>query len=214
MSFSDCTHSIIAADQTSPRKSDMPDTTALRVLVDAYDKPDANQTLKECIEIIIANLTFTFTTHPSLVGHGVLDKLNAQVVSKREPGAVQLPIALAFINFALNPENVTLLEEDFLLAVVLAKEVKGVSDSIKLRLLQACGTYINFVNDNMSHFNTSLFALLEDYIMHIFLLENRSEDLIHTVISILLHIINSIPQVLLLPLPLPTRRASCSFSWR
>ena len=197
LSFSECTHPIIAqkAPEPVPAPEEEKAATPLQLLVEAYDNPDFAGPIQQCIEIVFANLSFTFSTHPALIGHGILDRLKEYYKATKSPSLVRLPIALALINIGLNPENLKLLEEDFLLCVVLAKEVKGVSDPIKLRLLKAFGDYLNFVKDNMLHFKTSIFSLMEEYVMHILLLENRSDELANTVISILLNIVLAIPQV-------------------
>ena len=121
--------------------------------------------------------------------------LKEQYKSAKEPATVRLPIALALINIGLNSDNLKLPEQDFLYCVMLAKEVRGVSDAIKLKLLKAFGDYLNYIKDNMSQFNTTIFTLLEEYTLHILLLENRSDELSNTVISILLNIVSAIPQV-------------------
>jgi len=195
LSFSECTHPIISRVEKPVEKSeDAPVILdSLQLLVDAYEISDAS--IQQCLEIIFANLSFTFGSHPALISHGILDKLKDQYHLAASAENVRLPVALALINIGLNPENLNLLEEDFLHCVVLAKEVKGVSDAIKLKLLKAFGDYLNFVKNNMSHLNTTLFPLLEEYIMHVLMLENRGDELPNAVISILLNIVSEIHHV-------------------
>ena len=197
MSFSECTHGIIAKDAPPPAKTG-PSLDklegVLENLVDAYDKLDESEdSMRQCLEMLFANLSFSYHSHPALITRCILDRLKEQYQKFEKLQEVRLPVAIALINMALNTENMPLLEEDFLSYVELAKEVKGVSDTLKLRMLKAFGGYLQFVQDHMKHWKPKIFNILEDYIMSILQMEGKSDELQASAINILLNIVNSVP---------------------
>ena len=193
MSLSECTHSNIS--QTAGLDTEPP-TSPLGIILQTYDSQPLNTPIKQCLEMILANLSFSFSTHGSLISHSFYDILREQNADFEKYNKINLPIALLFINLEINPENLSTIGQSFLSCVKIAKEVKGITLPLKIRLLKAFENYLDFVKNCMSQFNANIFPLFEEYIIHIFSLEENNEELISTVIGILLNIVSSIPEVI------------------